>query len=425
MPIDILVKGDPESCRQAGAWLGTALAEAVHDGGSDIYRARGDSEWGWGGSAGPAFRSRMATAGQDADRLQVDSSAIGRAFQVYGDDLFTAQSGMKRARQIALEGGLEVTDTSIIEPGPAPPVPTPLLQTGPISTSAQAAYDSAVQAQQTYAQQVSAYNAAQGEASAARGVLTRGQEALATAARGIWGKRYITAFDSGATLFSAYGRRANYWLSAAQDYRSQALTANRNLTDMTRAARNGQFGGDRAAFYRRLDAETQRYNGLLQRADEMTKRAFPSRLSRAAWSVRTAVTNVSASVAPGATALARSTLSKVPIVGLGVTAWGIGHDVNHGKPPGQAVVSGLAGMGAGLAVAGTVAAVGGPVGWGVGGAIAAGIVVGYGAEWAYSEFMPEGAKDAIDDGLRAAGGAVEDGWDAVSGGARKAWDAVF
>lgn len=425
MPIDILIKGDPESCRQAGTWLSTTLAAAVHDGGSDIYRVRSESEWGWGGSAGLAFRSHLTTVGRDADGVNADALGIGQAFQVYGDDLFTARAGMERARQIALDGGLEVTDTTVLEPGPPPPAPTPLSASGPVSTSAQASFDSAVQAQQVYTQQVNAYNAAHVEAGVARGVLTRGQEALTSAAQGVWGKRYITAFDAAQGLFTAYGKRANYWLTNAQEFRNQALTANRNLDDMARAARNGQFGGNRADFYQRLDAERQRFNGLLSKADEATKKAFPSRLSRAASAMRTAVTNASTAVAPSAKRMGTRLLRGVPVLGIAATGAGVAYDIHSGKGPGEAVVSGVAGMGAGMAVAGTVAAVGGPVGWGVGGAIAAGIVVGYGAEWAYDKFMPEGAKEAVDDSLEAAGGAVKDGWNTVTGGVGKAWDSVF
>lgn len=50
--------------------------------------------------------------------------------------------------------------------------------------------------------------------------------------------------------------------------------------------------------------------------------------------------------------LSRSTpvLRHVPVVGLAITAAGIGYHIHNGKPAGQAVVSGVAGFAASVAV---------------------------------------------------------------------------
>lgn len=58
--------------------------------------------------------------------------------------------------------------------------------------------------------------------------------------------------------------------------------------------------------------------------------------------------------------------SKLPWVGLGITAFGVGIDINNGEDPTQATVGGGAGFVSGALVG---AAVGGPVGVVVGGGV--------------------------------------------------------
>lgn len=51
MPLDIEVKGDPGSIRETAQWL-RGTSESVHDCGTQVYGARGQSESAWTGDAG-------------------------------------------------------------------------------------------------------------------------------------------------------------------------------------------------------------------------------------------------------------------------------------------------------------------------------------------------------------------------------------
>ena len=119
--------------------------------------------------------------------------------------------------------------------------------------------------------------------------------------------------------------------------------------------------------------------------------------------------------------------SKIPVVGLVVTAADIGYDIHTGKPVGKAVISGVGGA---LAAAGTGALVGtmiaGPVGTvvGAGVGIVAGLVVSGGLDWGYEE-LPDGAKQAIEGGFDAVGHGIGDAGSAIGDSAKKAWNSIF
>ncbi len=102
---------------------------------------------------------------------------------------------------------------------------------------------------------------------------------------------------------------------------------------------------------------------------------------------------------------------KVPVVGLAISAAGVGWDIANGKPAGKAVFSGAIGTGAAFGVdalagagiealgAGVLVTAAGPVVLG----IAAGIGFGLAADYAWDHWVPAGVKDKIDDGLTTAG----------------------
>lgn len=87
-------------------------------------------------------------------------------------------------------------------------------------------------------------------------------------------------------------------------------------------------------------------------------------------------------------------LKRVPYVGVGITAFGVGMDIAGGKNPAHAAVSGAGSMAAGAAVG---AFIGGPVGIVVGGLVGAG--VGYAVdEWGDDVWRAtEGARDWVGD----------------------------
>jgi hypothetical protein len=128
-----------------------------------------------------------------------------------------------------------------------------------------------------------------------------------------------------------------------------------------------------------------------------------------------------------ADSVARRVGSRIPIVGLGITAAGIGYDVHRGKPVGKAVISGVGGA---LAAAGTGAAVGtmvaGPAGTVIGGLVGAGfgLATSGALDYAYDN-LPAGTKAAIENGFQAAGDTIGDAGAAIGDGAAKVWNSIF
>jgi len=179
MPLDIAVKGDPGSIRATATWLKTT-STSVHDTGTQVYGARGDSESEWLGAAGDAFRGVMTGVGGKVDELAGDLGVTRDALNAHADDLDTVKSRMDQAREVAAAAGLPTTETSISEPGPAPAAPTPLPTDRPATAGEQQAHATATQAQSVYAAQVQAYNEAattvadgRAKETASQGVLNR------------------------------------------------------------------------------------------------------------------------------------------------------------------------------------------------------------------------------------------------------------
>ncbi|HEX3778744.1 MAG TPA: hypothetical protein VHX38_03700 [Pseudonocardiaceae bacterium] len=119
--------------------------------------------------------------------------------------------------------------------------------------------------------------------------------------------------------------------------------------------------------------------------------------------------------------------SKIPVLGLAISAVGVGWDIAHGKPAGQAIFSGAAGTAAAFgADALTTAAIGasgfeaatgagallvaaGPVGVG----IIAGVGVGLAADYAWNHWVPTNVKNDINNGLTDVGHGIAHAADAV------------
>lgn len=77
---------------------------------------------------------------------------------------------MRCARDIAVQGGLRVTDTEILDPGPAPGAPQALSPDSSASPDMVHAHDQAVAAQQDYQPKATAFNQTK-EADSANGIL--------------------------------------------------------------------------------------------------------------------------------------------------------------------------------------------------------------------------------------------------------------
>ncbi|WP_199433561.1 hypothetical protein [Qaidamihabitans albus] len=368
MPIDTEIKGSPASIRQAADWFRSTLGSGIHDCVSQIYAARGNSEAEWSGPAGAAFRAKMTSGGHKGNTLGESAEEAGRSFDTYADDLHTAQEHMRRAREIAAEGGLEVTATQIMDPPPAPPAPSNLPGDGSATPEQVAAHNDAVTAQETHAAQVNAYNEARTEADLGR----RLWESAKTTATSVWGGLTTKAAFSATDL-------VNSTIGAAAGVHAKII--------------RGQ-----AQWLREL-AEQQMNHFRAHVSDPVAARTAASAADDAL--------NAADDAARAGSGVARSIGRALPVVGLGITAASIGYDVENGKPPGKAVMSGLAGFGASVAVG---AAVGGPVGAVVG--VGVGIVASGAADAVY-DALPDGVQDGIEAGVGAVGDALGDAAGAV------------
>jgi hypothetical protein len=378
MPIDTRIDGDPASIRASADWLRNRLAVQVDHCVDELFGARDDADAGWRGDAGPAFSSRMDAAARTSDTLRADAERVAQSFNTYADDLSTAQAGMERARGIARDAGLQLSGTTILDPGPAPAVTAWPADRAPTPAMVEA-----------HNAKVAAYVSAQQEANRAGGII----DAARSIGQNVWddirGKAALNAADfvNGAVVGGLAAKHTSILKGQADELMKESrVAAERYL----RAP-----GGSAEA--RRLNMES--YRKFLD-ADEYTRRAG---------------------------AVGRRVGSKLPIVGIAITAAGIGYDIHQGKPVGKAVVSGVGGA---LAAAGTGAlvgtAIGGPVGTvvGAGAGLVVGLVVSGGLDWGYDQ-LPDGAKAAIEGGIKEAGDAIGDAGEAIGDGAKKVWDSIF
>lgn len=166
MSLDTRVFGDPTSCYACADSL-TALATGVHDRLKVARDGRTESEYEFRSPAGDAFRTtldRVITGTTEAaDQIDV----IAAALRAFADGLVTARSRMSQAEATAAEAGIPVEfGVGIGEP----------LSVDPNS------YDIAPQVFRT--KQIAAYEAAAGLVTEGRAAETGAHSALAEALRG-------------------------------------------------------------------------------------------------------------------------------------------------------------------------------------------------------------------------------------------------
>lgn len=389
MPIDIKIDGDPDSIRHLAHWMRSRLSDAVHDGNGQAHRARSGAEAGWHGTASDAFQTTMRRTAPKGDELARDADRVGRGFERCADDLQTAQAHMERAKQIALNAGLEVTATQILDP---PPTPAPPLDLPPNpSPQVQQAHDNAVATRRAHASKAAAYSAAQEEANTANTIRNELRQFVDHLKNEFGNKGWLHASDyvnnAGAAYLtkkaSSLSRRAGFW-SRLSKLPYEDIQRGRADVRMSRTGK--------------LVTPMDRAGNLEKIANSHTSKA--------------------------------GTLTKVANKALPSGAFavvGVGFDIYTGKSPAKAVFSG------GLAL-GAVAAT--PAGWGALAAVGVGVGVGFVADQVWDHAIPDNVKDKLNAGAEAVGEGIAEGAKAtgqgIAAGAKAvgdtvsgAWDAVF
>jgi uncharacterized protein YukE len=293
--INVRIEGNPDSIRAAARWLTSNLRPALYDCANQIYRCRTNAEAGWRGEASSGFQGKMTAGGHGVDTIADAAAHLGRSFDQYADDLYTAQAGMRRARDIAVEGGLQVTDSDILDPGPAP-------VTLQADTTDGSASPDTVAAEQDYQRKVTAFSQAKEEADHANGVLDGAKKTAEDYWKDLSGKRYIHA--------------AEFTNGFASDlialHKSILKKESARLLDEAKVAEARYLSSPGGSAESKLNEE-----------------------------LRLAKTMGAADLEAEAASIGRRLGSKIPIIGWGITAAGIGYDIHEGKPPGKAIFSGL------------------------------------------------------------------------------------
>lgn len=381
MPLDTEIKGEPESVRGTADWL-RARSRGAHDTATQVYGARAMSESTWEGPAGEGFRSVMTQAGKGIDVEVGDLEETSGALDRHADDLHTARSRMRQAREIATGGGLKVDGHVIQDPGPAPPDPAPL----PEDASARQTqiHNSATQAQSAHATKVKAYAEASKVVTDTSSKLNHSQSVLMKFLKGYAEKAPFNIADISTSLAGAVAGRTS-------SYRAAARAMDPGIERAARYAKNwkvnpfAQARADALEIERRLAKQAELNKAVATRTARMVDKLPNGVKSTLTANVGDSLVKRADDIASPLLRNSARVLGKVPVVGLGITALGVGYDISQGRDPGKAIASGASSFVAGSLATAAVAAAGGPVGWGV----AAGALVGAGVGFVVSEWGDE------------------------------------
>jgi hypothetical protein len=399
MTLNIEVKGDPASIMATGYWLNRAKL-VVDTAGTAAFGAGTTSVANWDGDAGDGFRVVMGRIGRAADGLATKTFSTGAALVTFGHQLQAVKNQMASARQIAVTGGLTTTATLIMDPGPAPQPPGTL---PPDATPQQkTAHASAVSAGAAYAKKVAAYQKAGPIVTAARTAEQKAQRALG--AGPLKDLATVTDIGVGATTGAAEAaskfrvNAAHFDALATRAARAvrpgSSLTSPANRADALRKLANfailaeqnrvaaessllGRFGAAQPQWVKNL-LQKPVSGGVPQPKPDVVKKAPKVGAQEPTW---LRVTKGTVKVG-----------GRVPLLGIGLAAVGVGLDIATGTDPVKAVVTGAAGVVGGV-VGGAIGAlagfgVAGPPGAVVGGVVG-GVVVGSVASEFAGSFFPE------------------------------------
>ncbi|GGN63056.1 hypothetical protein GCM10010112_21910 [Actinoplanes lobatus] len=395
MPIDTRLDGRPDQVAATARWLHDQLAFEVNSSAASLRSAHADATEGWNGAAGAVFQARMTTNSERARNLHAGIESASTGLTRYAEHLAEAQDHMRRAREIAAGAALRVDGTVIHEPGTAP-------ATG-------AGLDDPTTAA-THRRQQEAYHLAQAEAQKGRTAMGVGDAIVKNMWDDVRQKYHLMVGD-----FVNGGVYGGMMAKRVADLSEAAELAKKSSTDL-------------ATEYRKTPGGTPKSQAL-------NNAAFAKHLEAQKLDVK-------------ATNIARRAGSRIPLIGLGVTAAGIGYDITHGKPATKAIISGIGGAGVAVLVgAGIGTVLGGPVGTVVGATLgaAAGTAVSAVLDVAYDHrdeinraigTAHQVAFETIGDGVdtvnktigaanQAAAAAVGEVNEALGNGAKKVLNAIF
>ena len=120
--LDLVVHGDPASCRTAASDIGTARTTVTRAVG-DVRRAA-TATGAWQGRAAAGFESRVDAAVKDLRELDHRLEVLATALTDFAGELDVVRSRMAHARSVGVDGGVRTSGESLVRPE-APVDPTP------------------------------------------------------------------------------------------------------------------------------------------------------------------------------------------------------------------------------------------------------------------------------------------------------------
>ncbi|SDD13790.1 hypothetical protein [Actinokineospora iranica] len=324
--LDTKIKGNPESLYQLADWFKNVLSEEVDESVNQVYRARTNTEADWTGPAGDSFRQRMTTGGKKAEEVAEDAKTGFSWAERQAASLETHKRRMDAIRADAEKAGLTVTADGILSPVAAPAE----LPAG-ATPQQEPTYAAAAKAHQN---QTAAYAKATKDIEKVRNDLSSFEMTAKNAIDDLVKKWHFQAlaFANDTYIAHAMSKRAAKYRMRQSSIMSQAR-------GFSRANPTANIGTQDYRQQRQHMRTQKSFGKLAQKAGGQSLRA--------------------ARVVPG--------------LGIGIAIGVAWYDIEHGKPPTQAISSGVvstvAGMGGGAAIG---AVVGGAFG-NVPGAIAGGL----------------------------------------------------
>ncbi|WP_031467082.1 hypothetical protein [Sciscionella sediminilitoris] len=383
MPLDIRFEEDIQGLRDAADYI-RQMSKFTHEAGTAAIAANVESEDGWGGQSGTAFREYMSAFGGDTDKVGEGAGKLAQGFDQAADGYNHVKMRFAQAREVAAAAGLRTTDTQIFEPGPAPAAPGPLPQ-NPTPEQTQA-NQQATEAQSAHQAQLKAFKEAQQTVTEA----TKSKQETQSFLLDLIGGNPI---DSGLKIIGTSASLGGLPLAASQKYRDAALKLWKNVEDWREILSN-----PRATPEMRLKAALSKDKALTEamssdaKAGATAAQRFMNRMPKSVRVALNGIEELGADVGKNAGPIlkgAMPVLKRVPIAGTAITAFGIGMDIGvNGADPAKSVISGTGGLIAGTA---TGAAIGGPVG------LVVGAVAGAGVSYAVDHY--DDIKQPITDGF--------------------------
>lgn len=387
MPLNTKVEGSSADMRAMAQWL-SKVGEKIHTAGTHAHQARSSSEEAWTSEAGESFRGAMSRMGPKIDDVATDHGAMCRELNKHADNLDTVKKRIEQARQHAREAGLEVHGDQIMEPGPEPTPPAPLPSDKPATPEQKQVHAAGTQAQAAYARKVQAYQECSQTIVDARNLENSSLGVLNRFLSGLLEKSPFHVSDISTGLAGAVAARTSSYRAAAT-----AIAQSGKLEWAERLMKSPNLGlqhqARAAAIHATHSVNMKEANNkaVATRTAQWVDKLGPrtKRVLQANLNGKINPNTVGNKVLRGATKVG----SKLPVVGLGITALGVGYDTAiAGKDPTTSIASGAGGYLAGAGASAAVLAAGGPVGWAVGLGAVASIGVGFAIE--------EWGDDAVD-----------------------------